>query len=80
MTLARAQEGFPERLEGNLFHCSNPVDTDEKRQSMVLELYCRKAKREKSKEAEGGHGHMERGENGGVERKQENQESGRCFS
>jgi hypothetical protein len=40
---------------------------------MVLELYCRKAEREKekSKEAEGGHGHLERGEKRGGEREQE---------
>jgi hypothetical protein len=29
---------------------------------MVLELYCRQTEREKSKEAEGGHGHVERGD------------------
>jgi hypothetical protein len=33
---------------------------DEQRQSMVLELYCRKAgEREKVKERETGHGHVE---------------------
>ena len=47
------------------------VGLDEQRQHMVLELYCRKAERERSKEAEGGHGHVERGEKGRGEREQE---------
>ena len=35
---------------------------DEQRQSIVLELYCRKAEREKvEREREAGHGHVERG-------------------
>jgi hypothetical protein len=39
---------------------------------MVLELHCRKAEGEREgREVESGHCHMERGEKGGVERKQE---------
>ena len=44
---------------------------DEQRQSMVLELYCRKAgrkregrERERERERETSHGHMERGDKG----------------
>jgi hypothetical protein len=44
------------------------ADADEQRWSMVLELYYRKAEREKSKEAEGSHGHVERGGKKGEER------------
>ena len=40
---------------------------DEQRQSMVLELYCRKAGRKREgrkRERNAGHGHMERGRKG----------------
>ena len=38
------------------------ADLDEQRQSMVLELYCRKAGRKREgRKRETGHGHMERG-------------------
>ena len=40
-------------LGKSLFHCSSTVSLDEQRLSMVLELYCRKAEREKVKEREG---------------------------
>ena len=45
-------------------HRSSTVGLDDQRQSMILELYCRKAgeKREgRKREGEAGHGHMERG-------------------
>jgi hypothetical protein len=61
-------------LGESLSHHSSTVGLDEQRQSMVLELYCRKAgrkrerKRERERERErgreGGHGHMERGGKG----------------
>jgi hypothetical protein len=47
------------------------VDLDEQRQSMVLELYCRKAGRKREgrkREREASHGHVERG---GREREKE---------
>jgi hypothetical protein len=49
-------------------HYSSTVGLDGQRQSMVLELYCRKAggkregrEREREREREAGHGHVERG-------------------
>ena len=48
-------------LERLLFHCSSLVDPDEERWFMILELYCRKAERER-KEAEGSHVHVGAGE------------------
>jgi hypothetical protein len=46
---------------------------DERRQSMVLELYCGKQrmKERKDRKVEAGHGHMERGEKEGGEVEQE---------
>jgi hypothetical protein len=44
-----------------LSHCSSTVGLDHQRQSMVLELYCRKAERKrKCRKREAGHGHVER--------------------
>jgi hypothetical protein len=34
-------------------------EPDERRQSIVLKLYCRKAKKRKGREVEAGHGHMQ---------------------
>ena len=48
-----------------MFHCSSLVDPDEERWFMILELYCRKAERER-KEAEGSHVHV-----GAVEKRKE---------
>ena len=49
-------------LGESLSHHSSMVGLDEQRQSIVLELYCRKAggKREGRKERETGHGQEER--------------------
>ena len=66
-SLAGAQEGL---LAGGykwLFrrkpiHHSNTLNLDEQRQSMVLELYCRRAGRKREgRKREAGHGHVERG-------------------
>jgi hypothetical protein len=44
------------------------VSLDEQRQSVVLELYCRKAERKREgRRREAGHGHVERGRKGGRE-------------
>jgi hypothetical protein len=49
-------------LEENLLCCPNIVNLDEQRQSMVLELCCRKAERKKEgRKTNVGHGHVERG-------------------
>jgi hypothetical protein len=55
-------------LGKSLSHCSSMVHLDEQRQSMVLELYCRKTgrKREGSKRERG---HMVRGQKGERERR-----------
>jgi hypothetical protein len=46
------------------------ADLDEQRQSLVLELYCRKAERKREgRKGETSHGHMERAGKGGQERK-----------
>ena len=46
-------------------HRSSTVGLDDQRQSMVLELYCRKAERKREgRKREAGHGHVERGEKG----------------
>ena len=58
-------------LEESLLCCPNMVSLDEQRQSVVLELYCRKAerKREGKRKRGDGHGHMgERGEGRGKRR------------
>ena len=56
-------------LGKSLSHHSSTVGLDEQRQSMVLELYCRKAGRKREgRKREAGHGHMERG---GTEREKE---------
>ena len=47
-------------LGESLFHHSSMVGLDKQKQSMVLELYCRKARRK----IEAGHGHLERGGKG----------------
>ena len=55
----------------SLSRSSNTVVLDEQRESMVLELYCRKAerKREGKRKRGDGHGHMgERGEGRGKRR------------
>ena len=49
VALAGVQEGLP--LEGSLLHCFSMADLNEQRQSMVLELYCRK-QRERERERE----------------------------
>jgi hypothetical protein len=54
-------------LGESLSHHSSTVGLDEQRQSMVLELYCRKAGRKREKVERGreaGHGHVERGGEG----------------
>ena len=49
----------------SLSHCSSMVGLDEQRQSMVLELYCRKAERKREgRKRKAGHGHLERGGKG----------------
>ena len=51
-------------LGESLSHHSSTVVLDEQRQSMVLELYCRKAGRKREEVERGreaGHGHVERG-------------------
>ena len=56
-------------LGESLSHHSSKAGLDEQRQSMVLELYCRKAGRKREgRKREAGHGHMERG---GTEREKE---------
>jgi hypothetical protein len=57
-------------LGESLSHRSSTAGLDEQRQSMVLELYCRKAggKKEVEGEREVGHGHVERGGKGEGER------------
>jgi hypothetical protein len=53
----------------SLAHRSSMTGLNDQRQSMVLELYCRKAGRKKEgRKREAGHGHMERG---GTEREKE---------
>ena len=48
-------------LGESLSHCRSTVGLDEQRQSMVLELYCRKAgRKKKGRKRETSHGHMER--------------------
>ena len=48
-------------LGKSLSHCSSMAGLDEQRQSMVLELYCRKAGRKREgRKREAGHGHVER--------------------
>ena len=49
-------------LGESLSHCSSTKDLDEQRQSIVLELYCRKARRKRKgkRRREAGHGHVER--------------------
>ena len=48
-------------LGENLSHCSSTVGLDEQRQSMVLELYCRKAERKREgRKRETSHSHVER--------------------
>jgi hypothetical protein len=49
-------------LGESLFHHSSMVGLDKQRQSMVLELYCRKAerKREGKRKREASHDHLER--------------------
>ena len=49
-------------LGESLFHLSSTAGLQEQRQSMVLELYCRKAERKKEgrKRERAGHGHVER--------------------
>jgi hypothetical protein len=52
-------------LEESLSHHLNTAGLDEQRQSMVLELYCRKAGRgRESRKREASHVHMERGGKG----------------
>ena len=47
-------------LGESLFHLSSTAGLQEQRQSMVLELYCRKAERKRrKKEREAGHDHLE---------------------
>jgi hypothetical protein len=65
--VAGAQEGLLmgdklSLLGESLSHCSSTAGLDEQRQSLVLELYCRKArgKREGRKERKTGHGQEER--------------------
>jgi hypothetical protein len=56
-------------LEESLSHHSSMVGFDEQRQSMVLELYCRKAGRKREgRKRKTGHGHLERRGKGGRER------------
>ena len=56
-------------LGESLSHPPSAVGLDEQRQSMVLELYCRKAGRKREgRKREAGHGHVERG---GREREKE---------
>ena len=44
------------------------ADLEEQRESMVLELYCRKAERKREgRKREAGHGHMEKVGKGGEE-------------
>jgi hypothetical protein len=43
---------------------------DERRQSMVLGLYCRKHRERKGREVEADHDHVEKGEKEGEEREQ----------
>ena len=46
-------------------HHSSMADLDDQRQSMVLELYCRKAERKREgRKREASHGHVERGGKG----------------
>ena len=49
-------------LDENPLCCPNTVSLNEQRQSVVLELYCRKAERKRKGKRNGGagHGHMER--------------------
>jgi hypothetical protein len=66
--VAAAQEGLLKEvrlgwLGESLSHRSSMTGLDEQRQSMVLELYCRKAggkKEGRKREGEAGHGHVER--------------------
>jgi hypothetical protein len=52
-------------LRESLSHCSSKAGLDEQRQSMVLELYCRKAERKREgRKRKAGHGHLERGGKG----------------
>jgi hypothetical protein len=55
-------------LGDSLFHCSSTAGLDEQRQSMVLELYCRKAERrererqtDRQTDRQAGYSHVERG-------------------
>jgi hypothetical protein len=59
----RPSSGRLGSLGENLSHHLNMADFDEQRQSMVLELYCRKAerKREGKRKREASYGHVERG-------------------
>jgi hypothetical protein len=60
-------------LGENLFHHSSMVGLDEQRQSMILELYCRKTERKR----EAGHGHVERrGEGSGKRRARDESKKG----
>jgi hypothetical protein len=57
-------------LGESLSHLSSMAGLDEQRQSIVLELYCRKAGRKREgRKRETGHGHMERGVKGKRERR-----------
>ena len=57
-------------LGENLSHHSSTAGLDDQRQSMVLELYCRKAKRKREgRKREAGHGHVERGGKGREKRR-----------
>ena len=64
-------------LGESVSHCSSMAGLDEQRQSMVLELYCRKAERKRENKGKRGdsHGHVERGgkgeRKGGLENKKE---------
>jgi hypothetical protein len=50
---------------GEISHRSSTAGLDEQRQSMVLELYCRKAgRRREGRKRETGHGQVERGGKG----------------
>ena len=59
-------------LEESLSHCSSTACLDEQRQSIVLELYCRKTgEKRENRKREASHGHVERTGKGDKERKTE---------
>jgi hypothetical protein len=65
----------------SLSHRSSKGGLDEQRQSMVLELYCRKAgRRREGRKREAGHGHVERAGKGKRERKRVREEGKKCES